>query len=88
MAKHNAPTIRYCFNCRQWIELDEKNKDSVDLLDCPRCRQKQRMAKCVRCGSEWEVIRARYPERCPKCKSDYYNKKRIQERSNIAKSKV
>ena len=33
--------------------------------------------KCGRCGHEWIPQITAEPKRCPKCKSPYWNKKRV-----------
>lgn len=75
----NAPTIRYCESCQKWYMV--KNTD--ELFTCPSCRTIQKKAKCNRCGYTWELHRNRYPANCPKCKSPYFNKQRLQDRKGV-----
>lgn len=84
MGRFNGKTERFCTECLMWTELkDEESSD--DLFTCPHCRKVQRIARCNRCGYEWKLHRASYPANCPKCKSPYYNTKRIQDRTKIAR---
>ena len=81
MARLNGQMERYCKECDLWFEVPK----GYDLVECPKCKQKQRYAKCNRCDKEWKLHRAGYPMHCPNCKSAYYNITRMQDRENVAK---
>ena len=82
MGTLNAPTIRYCSDCNKWYRVPSTDA----LFICPACKKLQKKAKCGRCDYEWELLRNRYPANCPNCKSQYYNKMRVQTRSTLAKT--
>lgn len=77
MSRMNAPTVRYCAECRKWSYVSKADGP----FTCPNCHKIQRRAKCNRCGYEWELHRAYYPMNCPGCKTPYYNKARVQSRA-------
>ena len=39
-----------------------------------------KIVKCNRCGHEWATRKKKDPTWCPKCKSPYWNKKRIRKK--------
>lgn len=77
MGLFNAKQERWCPDCNEWFEVNKPG-----LVPCPRCLKVPRVGKCNRCGGEWSIRMAKYPNTCPKCKSPYFNHKRIQDRKN------
>ena len=83
MGTKNGMIERYCADCKKWynvLRLDDSVDDNA-VFTCPHCETVQRFAKCNRCGYEWKLHRPIYPNNCPKCKSPYFNNKRIQTRN-------
>lgn len=65
----------WCVVCQEWFATD----DEWDGI-CPRCGLTVSTFKCGRCGHEWTPRSpGRLPERCPSCKSPYWNRDRVRD---------
>ena len=57
------------------------SSEGADMVKCPKCGHEWELNfKCLRCGHTWVPrLPNKQPEVCPKCKSPYWNRHRLNE---------
>lgn len=64
----------WCDSCGEHVDIDIGEFKGC----CPGCGAPIMKQKCIRCGYEWwPKDPTRLPGTCPKCKSPYYNRRRV-----------
>lgn len=71
-----ARCLYWCDNCRAWFSTGE---DSA-LPSCTTCGCRVTRLVCTRCGHTWYPRRSTPPGICPKCKTPYWNRVRVDRR--------
>lgn len=71
----SAPRTMRCAVCDRWFRVGA----GWDGL-CPRCGLTVSVMTCSRCGHTWSPRdMARRPQRCPSCKSPYWDRERLRD---------
>lgn len=64
--------IHFCPYCEKWVKGRRKEANV-----CIRCEETANMHRCIRCGHTWWPRKNTLPNTCPRCKSPYWNKERV-----------
>ena len=72
--KRKGEFVMWCQDCQEFVAYPEGTFDNV----CRRCGEPMVRRKCIRCGHEWTPRkRGHVIERCPRCKSPFWNRTRV-----------